>query len=206
MLQEPRDPYGAALFALRRMVRQGRFASGELLVIKTISAELRLSATPVREAMACLAGEGLIERRKGQGYVYPALTAADVIDLYDLEWTYVNSALSVHARGPGSLRKTIAAIGGVSDVQSLFAAIVDHTGNRLLSVAHSRAAAQLEPAFRVLDRMGVVVSPEASEMLEAVTAGNLSTLANLVDAHHRQRSSHAGDIARILRREAHERI
>lgn len=206
MLHEPRDPYGAALFALRRMMRQGRFVWGEPLVIKMLSAELRLSATPVREAMACLAGEGLIERRKGQGYVCPALTAADVIDLYDLEWTYVHSALTVHARGTTSLQKTIAAAGGVSEVRSLFGAIVDHTGNALLSAAHSRAAARLDPAYRILERLDIAPAPGASEMLEVVKKGNLDELARLVAAHHRQRSSHAGDIARMLRREAEERL
>ena len=82
MLHEPRDPYGAALFALRRMMRQGRFVWGEPLVIKTLSAELRLSATPVREAMACLAGEGLIARFGGDESVILARSTA-----LELEWT-----------------------------------------------------------------------------------------------------------------------
>ena len=76
-----RDPYGVALGAMRQFAREGRFEPGDPLVVTDLAAEIGLSPTPVREALACLAGEGLIERQRGKGSFYPVLSAAEIIDL-----------------------------------------------------------------------------------------------------------------------------
>ncbi|MCQ4078953.1 GntR family transcriptional regulator, partial [Klebsiella pneumoniae] len=60
-----RDPYNDALTALAAFAGSGRFGWGEPLVATALAAELELSQTPVREALARLAGEGLIEHRPG---------------------------------------------------------------------------------------------------------------------------------------------
>jgi len=73
-----RDPYGTALGAVRRFADDGRFVPGEPIVVTELAAEVGLSATPVREALACLAGQGLIERRRGRGYFYPALDGSEI--------------------------------------------------------------------------------------------------------------------------------
>lgn len=72
-----RDPYHSALNALAGFAAAGRFGWGEPLVATALAEELRLSPTPVREALARLAGEGVIEHRPGRGYFAPSPTASE---------------------------------------------------------------------------------------------------------------------------------
>ena len=67
-----RDSFGLALGALRRRLRLGVDAPGAALPINLIAAELRLSSTPVREALSRLAGEDLVEK-PGPAYTRPHL-------------------------------------------------------------------------------------------------------------------------------------
>ena len=76
-----RDPYHSALNALAGFAAAGRFGWGEPLVATALAEELRLSPTPVREALARLAGEGVIEHRPGRGYFAPSPTASDIAEM-----------------------------------------------------------------------------------------------------------------------------
>ncbi len=206
MNTERRDPYGAALARLRRMACDGRFAWGESLVIKSLTAELRVSSTPVREALACLAGERLIERRRGHGYFFPSLTAADIIDLFDLQWTYVHAALMLHGRGWASLQKALASSPSSDDFQGVFLSIVEHTGNEALIAAHAATLDRLAAVCRTFSVLEVSFAPTAKELARFIVEGDAGALSKGVEAHHRQRCSYAGEIARSLRREGAMRI
>ena len=59
-----RDPYGMALEGLRAGLRAGRFGLGAPLVAAELAPTLSVSATPLREALSRLAGEGLLEDRR----------------------------------------------------------------------------------------------------------------------------------------------
>ena len=78
-----RDPFGEALSELRMRLRQGELRPGAPLVVMDLAQSLGLSATPVREALAFLAGEGLIEGRRGaaRGYLAGRLGSAEIADL-----------------------------------------------------------------------------------------------------------------------------
>jgi DNA-binding GntR family transcriptional regulator len=71
---------------LRGRIRRGEIAPGEPLIVLDLAAALSFSATPVREALAYLAGEGLIDgrREKLRGYATWSLSPADLADLYRL--------------------------------------------------------------------------------------------------------------------------
>lgn len=69
--------------SLRDFIRSGRLKSGQPLQEVTIAADLGVSRTPVREVLARLASEGLIQA-EGRGYVVPRLSAQDVEDIYEL--------------------------------------------------------------------------------------------------------------------------
>ena len=56
-----RDPFGAVLEALRGQIRSGQLPPGEPLIVMDLARALGISATPVREGLAYLAGEGLID-------------------------------------------------------------------------------------------------------------------------------------------------
>jgi len=63
-----RDPFGQALEALRQSVAAGRHAPGRPIVIADEARTLNLSATPIREALCWLGGEGLVERGGAGGF------------------------------------------------------------------------------------------------------------------------------------------
>ncbi len=191
---ESRDPYGAALGAVRRFAQAGRFIPGEPIVVTELAAEVGLSATPVREALACLAGEGLIERRRGRGYFYPALTPADVIDLFELQLAYLHAALTLHPRGLGPLRKAVLAIDVRDGVHALFDAVVAQSANSALTLAHQRLSHRLGAVLRAERIMDDDARDGLTAMIRAVADGRISDLLGLLEGHHDRRCARAAEL------------
>lgn len=77
-----RDPFGQALEAIRRACADGRYAPGRPVVISDEALALRLSTTPVREALCWLGGEGLVERGGAGGFFAPRLEAGVLAQRY----------------------------------------------------------------------------------------------------------------------------
>ena len=77
---------------LRAQLRQGAIDVGVPLQEVPLAAQLGVSRTPVREAMARLASEGLlsVDRRS---YTVPALTRRDIDDIYELRFLLEPAAL-----------------------------------------------------------------------------------------------------------------
>lgn len=188
---QPRDPYNAALGAVRQFAEAGRFIPGEPIVVTELAAEVGLSATPVREALACLSGEGLIERRRGRGYFYPALTTAEVIDLFELQLAYLHGALTLHPRGLASLRKAVAGITVLDGVQAVFEAIIAQSANTALTLAHQRLSDRLGAVLRAEKRASDSADDAVAAMVRAVVEGQLAELLRLLEDHHDRRCARA---------------
>ena len=141
-----REPYVLAFSALAAGLAEGRYGWGRPLIVTEIAAALHLSPTPVREALARLAGEGLIDHRPGYGYASPAPTGADLADLYALHELHLLKAAD------GTAFNALPEELGEDDVgatEGFFRALVLRTGSRALDRAHRRLMAQLGPAMRV---------------------------------------------------------
>src|SRR5690349_10187737 len=69
---------------LRALIREGRFAPGEMLSEGYAAELLGVGRTPIREAVSRLAHEGLLTRVPKRGVVVSSLSAGDVRELYDL--------------------------------------------------------------------------------------------------------------------------
>lgn len=69
--------------ALREQLRSGSVVAGQPLQEVQLAAQLGVSRTPVREAMARLASEGLLAADR-RSFTVPALSRADVDDIYEL--------------------------------------------------------------------------------------------------------------------------
>jgi len=141
-----REPYVLAFSALAAGLAEGRYGWGRPLVVTEIAAALHLSPTPVREALARLAGEGLIDHRPGYGYASLAFTGADLADLYGLHELHL-----LEAAGRSAFNALPKALGedDVRAIEGFFRALVLRTGSRALDRAHRRLMAQLGPALRV---------------------------------------------------------
>ncbi|HEY0186833.1 MAG TPA: GntR family transcriptional regulator [Cellulomonas sp.] len=78
-----RTDVGAQHYAdLRRDVLDGAFEPDDLLQESTLAARYRVSRTPVREALARLEQDGLLERAP-RGYRVRSGSPEDVLDIYD---------------------------------------------------------------------------------------------------------------------------
>ncbi len=72
------------LTRLRTLLVEGRIAPGAKLNERELAAQLRVSRTPLREAIKLLAAEGLVDLLPNRGAVAVKLTAADVHDTFEL--------------------------------------------------------------------------------------------------------------------------
>src|SRR4051812_47800858 len=69
---------------LRRMVARGQLAPGSRLVNRTLAKSLKVSQTPVREAIGRLISEGVAELVPGAGAFVRRVELDDLMQLYDL--------------------------------------------------------------------------------------------------------------------------
>lgn len=67
---------------VRELIMSGRLRPGEFVRQERIAEELDLSATPVREGLLSLKGEGFLLLKPRRGFVVASLAAADVKDLF----------------------------------------------------------------------------------------------------------------------------
>lgn len=80
--QERTDPFARAYLRLRGDLASVRRQPGDQLIITEVAAGLKVSPTPVREALARLAGERLVEDRRRHGYFVPLPAGSLLRDLY----------------------------------------------------------------------------------------------------------------------------
>lgn len=71
--------------ALRAQLRSGAIDAGAALQEVQLAGQLGVSRTPVREAMARLASEGLLASHR-RSFTVPALTRQDVDDIYEVRF------------------------------------------------------------------------------------------------------------------------
>jgi len=69
---------------LKSNILSGRFVPGERLAEEHLAEELRISRTPVREALHKLEQEGLIEPLESRGFCVPHDSPEEIEDLFDI--------------------------------------------------------------------------------------------------------------------------
>lgn len=96
------EPLGDRVYAtLREFLRAGRLPKGQPLQEAALAAQLGVSRTPVREALARLASEGLVVA-EGRSFTLPSLSVEDIEDIYALRFLLEPEALRLVAAGkPG---------------------------------------------------------------------------------------------------------
>ncbi len=81
---------------LRTSLRHGAIRAGQPLQEVQLATQLGVSRTPVREALARLASEGLLVSG-GRSYMVPELTLADVDDIYEVRFLIEPAAMRLVA-------------------------------------------------------------------------------------------------------------
>lgn len=195
---KPKDPFSAALDALREQLRSGRLVSGEPLTITDLAHDLGLSATPVREALSRLAGERLIEDRRGRGYFAPRLDVSDLVELYGLRWLYLVEALAASADTAPFPEAEADASSPAPAVQltQVLDRVVARAGNRALFDAYRQVGERLAPCVRVESQV-FALSDEIDDLRDASV--DRDRMAARLDRLHGERRRHASDLVRALR-------
>lgn len=194
-----RDPFGRALAEIRGRIRSGAVLPGQPLIVDDLARDLRLSPTPVREALAFLDGEGLIVGRAiaGRGYVASSLTATELGDLYRLHANQVVFAIAEAARRGHRAAMTEGGAGEAKDLAEqageLFARLVRAGGNLPLLRTHLALAHRLHRARIAEPR---VLGGVEAELRDLSTCG--PGLAGAVRRYHRRRIAAREEIAGLV--------
>lgn len=216
MIRE-RDPFSRALEALRGRLRAGDFVQGEPLPISDLAKALDLSATPVREALSRLAGEGLIEDRRGRGYFSWRIDPLDLVELYDLNQLHVGAALGMLEGADASgIRVEQPREALLSDAEAwkadlakaserLFATIIRLGGGRNLVASQATLSDRLGPARRAEPAVLANTVEELGGLIGLYEARRWRDLAGEVVAYHQRRRAAAGHIVALIRRQG-ERV
>lgn len=203
-MPQRRDPFGSALAAIRRQLIIGQHAPGAPLSITELARELKLSPTPVREALAHLAGEGLAEERRGQGFFSPQLDSERLVEMFDLHRLYVSAALAAPWHPVENSEYLGAGENGlepqVGDAAlRLFACLVGRARNDTLSIAYQRIAERLAPIGRVEVRAGLQDLALLAKMTDRLRVGDQAGLAELLGAYYGPRRQAASELVKALR-------
>lgn len=185
-----RDPFSLALGDIRDRVTQGVYGPGAPVVIIDEARRLNLSTTPVREALAWICGEGLLERAPRAGYLAPRLDAALLRDRYWLRLRVLTTSLELTA----DLDAAAAPSGdptGEDAVRDLFDRLVRATGNRALVETFRRVDAQLRILGGAEARVFGDAPEEALELGRIEGMGSRIGLAAAIEAYHRRRMDNA---------------
>lgn len=201
-----RDAFALALSALKLRLRQGVDAPGDALPINLIAAELRLSSTPVREALSRLAGEHLVEKR-GPVYTRPQLEGPTLAELYSLRALLVQTAMVPDAgrrarrrtfpqRPPLALADELASRSRAPDeiVSALFLELVLSAGDLILAQTYQAVTERLLPFQPLEAQLFTDLEDEGSKLIAAFVVGDPRSLGAGVRLYHRRRIAAAASI------------
>ena len=193
------DAFESALAALRTRLRDGNFPPGGRIPASALAASLKLSATPVREALSRLAGEGLVEERRNQGFFVRTLSGVDVADLYRLALAHMLIVVGRdRERRPPTAPDTDPGADPVRAVEGFFQAWVAEAGSRALGQMHQTIATQLGPVRRVEPRVLDDLDLEADALLRSAGTGEAQELAQGLRRFHGRRIQAAEKLAAAL--------
>ena len=187
--------------ALKEQLGSGRFAAGEHLEPATLSRDLNASITPVRDALHRLAGEGLVETPRGDGFRMPLVTEVGLRHLY--RWNAALLDLAARGRSgagsPGRVEEGESADAGpIETTERLFLALATRSGNpeHVAAIAglNDRLRPVRETELRLLDEPLAEIEPIA-----ALMAGDtMLALRRALAAYHRRRERMVGEIVAAL--------
>lgn len=132
-----------ALTELRQRILNGELGGGERLFEVAMAEALEISRTPVREAMARLAEEGLLDRAKSGGFVVRSFSFADVIDAIELRGVLEGMAARLAAER-GAIPERLAAL---TDIVARLDACFDEATGEIAFDDYSRLNADYHRAL-----------------------------------------------------------
>ena len=179
-----RDPFALALATLRERAAAGAFHPERPIVIRDEARRLGLSPTPVREALAWLGGEGLVQRAASSGYLGARLDAGRLRSRYAFRMRCVSLALE---SAPPPRPPPGPAPAPVEEPVAIFRRIVQCSGDETLEAAFEQVTLQLVMLEAPEARLLGDPDPQAQEIAESLRSGDAPSLRRAVETYHRRR-------------------
>jgi hypothetical protein len=184
--------------SLRQSLAAGTVQPGDQIVVTEVAKRLGVSPTPVREALARLVGERLVEDRRHHGYFVPLPSWFDLLELYELCEMLVCAALR-DARGRDAPSEIAAA--PLSDGR----AVLEPFAAQLTELLSLSRNARLVAAGRLhVECLSAPIRVEAAlysdtnerlQLAALISAGNWPGALQTVKREFRIRRSHAEPVA-----------
>lgn len=160
-----RDACGPVYRALRARIGDGLYVPGAAVPILDLAEEFHASATPVREALARLCGEGLVQEARGRGYLHLDFDARRLEDLFGLERLYTDWALDALEGREVVPRGRPLAPEPPYDMREVLRVLVGACGNAALAAEHATLLLRLGAVWRAqARRAGAEVGRMAQEL------------------------------------------
>ncbi|HEX7694360.1 MAG TPA: GntR family transcriptional regulator [Sphingomonas sp.] len=176
---------------LKQRLLAGHFKPGERLEPAPLGEQLSSSATPVRDSLHLLAGEGLVETALSDGFHVARIDAPAIEDLY--RWTA--EVLGVVARSV----VTFAAAPPGGDYPDAIARLFADFSIGSRNTEHARAVAALNDRLHAIRRAEAQLLPdwqeELAELSRHLGEGARAALAGIA-GYHRRRIKLASEIVR----------
>lgn len=183
-----RDPFRLALETLRRSVCEGAFHPERPIVIQDEAGRLGLSTTPVREALAWLSGQGLVQRAASGGYLGARLDPAGARSRYAFRLNCLRWCLEAASLLPGEHWGDRASReGGAYPAAAVFERIVQLSGDGALKEAFSRVDLQLAMLAAAEARLLDDLEAEANSIFQALSRRDIPGLMRALTAYHHRR-------------------
>lgn len=196
-----RDPFTQALASLRDRIHSGALAGGAPVIVQDEAQRLRLSTTPVREALARLSGEGLVERAASGGYVTVRFDATATRDRWAMHAHYVMIAVELNARALGPRRPPAPPFEPdrpIASANRLFSSLICSAGNRVLWDAFLNVSGQLDLVRRYEAVLFDDLGDEARGLYAAYSGATRPEFAEAVGRYHDRRMGAAGALAALV--------
>lgn len=178
------------------------------LDIRILGDRLRMSVTPVREALARLHAERLVRLAPHQGYVVSTASARRLEHLYELSSALVHLSLerASRSRRPKVIPSPPLLLGGsyASDLTALIGDIAGAQPNAALAEAILSLNDQLFAARRCEPRVFTGAEQDLAGLIELWANRNAGDLRLRLRDHHRTRLVRVDAIARLLSEESGE--
>lgn len=204
-----RDPFTQALSSLRERIQSGLLPGGAPVIVQDEARRLRLSTTPIREALARLSGEGFVDRAPSGGYVTMRFDAPAVRDRYAMHGEYLHFAIRLNGRAldgaapplPSTSTSTPGEEAPGFAVDRFFSSIVCSAGNQVLWEGYTKVSRQLETLRRLEPLVFDDLHSEAAALHDAYVRDFGSAFSEVSDRFHARRVAAAGVLAALLRQQ-----
>jgi DNA-binding GntR family transcriptional regulator len=200
MTAEKLEPFRQALVELRRRLRDGLLEPGARITAREVADSLKLSPTPVREALSRLAGEGLLEEHRGDGFFVPELSAADITVLYRMsEQLLLMSQGATRAQHRDARTfEPVADEDPIRAVERLFLAWAAESNSRVTIEAYRTVSIRLAPVRRREARLIEDLDREAEALLRLADPSARRLRPTAIQTFHKRRVALAVPLARLL--------